>query len=323
MAYPPLTAYWNELMGGFVQMKSMSARAGTESLTKRRKVSIRSSKPPLVRIVSLALESIEILSKQARGKGVRELARDLQVGKSTAHRILQTLEAHKLARQDSETGRYVITARLIRMAALIQSNLDFQHVARPFLAALQKRCGETVYLGVLDSQEVVIVDRIDSAEPLRLSHNLGFREPVHSTALGKALLAALTDADLDSMFRDADLNAMTPKTTTSLGSLKSELKRVRLSGFAIDDEETWPGVRCVGAPVHDASGGALCAVSVSGPSVRITPERIASLAQEIRTTAESISSALGFKESGSTVEGTAVQAFPHSGFDEIRTAERS
>jgi DNA-binding IclR family transcriptional regulator len=209
------------------------------------------------------------------------------------------------------------------MAYLVQSNLDFLDVARPMLAGLQKRCGETVYLGVLDSKEVVIVDRIDSTEPLRLSHNLGFREPVHSTALGKALLSAFTEEQLDSLFREGNLAAFTPKTTTSLESLKSELKRVRLSGFAIDDEETLPGVRCVGAVVRDASGGAVCAVSVSGPSVRIPSERIASLAQEIRITAEAISGELGFASPGSTAEGIGVGVFSSSGHNESRTAERS
>ena len=251
-------------------------------------------KPSTIRVVSLALDSIELLCKQTRGLGVRELARELGVGKSTGHRILQTLEEHGLARQDPENERYVITARLIKMASMIQRNLDLRRVARPFLSALQNRCDETIFIGVLDSAEVVVVDRIDSSEPLRMTHEIGYREPAHSTALGKVLLAGLTEQELVAVCQSAELKAFTEKTLTSPELLKSELKRVRLSGFAVDDEETLTGVRCVAAPLRDAMGRVVAAMSLSGPSVRLPPERISSLAQDILAAAEGISSELGF-----------------------------
>src|SRR5262245_6180139 len=115
--------------------------------------------PSTIRAVSLALDCLELLCKQGGGLGVRELARDLGVGKSTGHRILRTLEGKGLARQDPQTERYLITARLIEMASLIQNNLEVRHVARASLIALQKRCGETIFMGVLDSEDIVIVDR--------------------------------------------------------------------------------------------------------------------------------------------------------------------
>jgi IclR family KDG regulon transcriptional repressor len=259
---------------------------------------VNKAKSSVIRVVSLALDSIELLCKQTGGLGVRELARELGVGKSTGHRILQTLEEHGLTRQDPETKRYAITARLVNMASLIQSNMEFRSVARPLLAALQKRYGETIFIGVLDTAEVVIVDRIDSSEPLRMTQDIGYREPAHSTALGKVLLASLTEAELSSFSRAAKLKAFTGKTLTSLDSLKSELKRVRLLGFALDDEETLTGVRCVAAPIRDALGRVLAAVSLSGPSVRLLPEKISDVAQDVRSTAESISRDLGFKGRG-------------------------
>ena len=256
----------------------------------------------MIRVVSLALDSIDLLCKETGGLGVRELARELAVGKSTAHRILQTLEGKRLVRQDPQTERYIITARLIEMASLIQNNLEFRSVARPHLSALQKRCGETIFMGVLDSEDVVIVDRIDSSESLRMTQDIGFREPAHSTAMGKVLLANLTEQELAAFCRSTNLKSFTPKTLTSVELLRSEIKRVRLLGFALDDEETLTGVRCVAAPVRDGLGRVLSAVSLSGPSVRLLPERITNLAQDVRATAESISKDLGFKGKDSTIE---------------------
>jgi len=268
------------------------------------------SKPTVIRVVSLALDSLELLCKQPRGLGVRELSRELAVGKSTGHRILQTLEAHGLARQDPETERYLITARLIKMASQIQRNLEFRSVARPFLSALQKRYDETIFIGVLDSADVVIVDRSDSSEPLRMTHEIGFREPAHSTALGKVLLASLTEQELTAFCQAAEFKAFTEKTLTSPELLKAELKRVRLLGFALDDEETLTGVRCVAAPLRNALGHVVAAVSLSGPSVRLSSERISSLAQDIRAAAESISGELGFNGWGPSPERAAASAIP-------------
>ena len=253
------------------------------------------TKPSVIRVVSLALDSIEFLCKQKDGLGVRELARKLGAGKSTVHRILQTLEGHGLARQIPETERYVITAWLVKLASLIQNNLEFRSVARPFLSALQKYCGEAIFIGVLDGAEVVIVDCIESSEPLRMSADIGFREPAYSTGLGKVLLASLTQQELASFFQNTELKALTVKTLASVELLRSELNRVRLLCFAVDDEETLIGVRCVAAPVRDVSGRVVAAISLSGPSVRLDPGRISSLAQEVRATAESIASQLGFK----------------------------
>lgn len=260
----------------------------------RRRATALPPKKPTVRVVSLALRSLELLCKSGRGIGVRELSRTLGIGKSTMHRILQTLEAHSFVHQDRETARYVVTAHLMELAAMITEGLQFRRVARPFLEGLQERSGETVFLGVLDSSEVVIVERIDSAKLLRMTGEIGSREPVYSTALGKALLAGLSEEELESRLRGFQLKAFTAKTISSLDSLKSELKRARLSGFAIDDEETMPGVLCVGAPIRDTAGRVIAAVSVSGPSLRITTDRIPTLAQDVRSTAEIISRELGY-----------------------------
>jgi DNA-binding IclR family transcriptional regulator len=257
----------------------------------------------MIRILSLALDSIDLLCRQTGGLGVRDLSRQLGIGKSTGHRILQTLEEHGLARQDPKTARYVITARLIEMASLIQSKLEFRSLAHPFLCDLQKRCGETVFMGVMDASEVVIVDRIDSTESLRMTQEVGFREPAHSTALGKVLLASTSEADVAAIFKNAQPMDFTGRTLNSIELLHPELERVRNLGFALDDEETLTGVRCVAAPIRNALGSVLAAISISGPSVRLTTERLPRLAEEVQGTAEIISRHLGFMGGVSTLKG--------------------
>jgi len=300
--------------------KTLSARRHVTTPRSRGAGNAQPTKKSTVRVLSVALDALELLSKTARGIGVRELARALGVGKSTMHRILQTLEVRSLVRQDRDTARYVVTARLMEIASSVRENLEFRRVAHAHLQALQRSAGETVFLGVLDGGEVVIVDRIDSSEPLRMVSQIGFREPAHSTALGKTLLANLPEGEGVRILSNMELKRFTPNTTTSVEALKADLNRIRLSGFAIDDEETLPGVRCVAAPIRDTSGQVIAAVSVSGPSVRVTRERIPPLAQDVRATAEMVSRELGYR-GDLPVSGAARQSIASLGAGSGETRE--
>ncbi len=263
------------------------------SSTRTRKSTRRRITGPL-HTVGTALAVLDYLSLSPEPLGVRELGRALNIRKSTVHRILQTLSAVGFLRQDVGTDRYQLGPKILEISARFQKNLKFRRLARPYLEQLQATSGETVFLSMLDGLEAVIVDRIDSAQPLRMVSEIGSREPAHCTAIGKMLLASLSEQELDDLLTRQPLKQFTAKTIVEPNALKEELKRIATAGHAVDDEEYLWGVRCISAPMWNSYGKVVAALSVSGPSFRITRKRVPKLVEEVRSTALRISSELGF-----------------------------
>lgn len=250
--------------------------------------------PGPLRSVGTALVALDHLSKSPEGLGIRELATALNLRKSTVHRILQTLFAAGFLRQDEATEHYTLGPKILEISARFQTGLKFRRLARPHLEALRARSGETVFLSVLDGLDAVLIDIVNSAQPLRMVSELGTREPAHCTALGKVLLAGLTEEQLEALLHKHKLHKFTEHTLTSVTELKKELERVRAAGYAVDDQEFLNGVRCVSAPIKDSHGTTVAGISVSGPSFRIDSVRLSMLADAVQAAAISVSEELGF-----------------------------
>lgn len=234
-------------------------------------------------------------STEERELGVSELARRLGLGKSTVHRLLVTLSGEGLLEQNPVTGRYRLGLRMYELGSLVSVHLDLHEAATTVLTELRNHTGETVQLAVLDGREVVYVDRLESPHTLRLFGRVGHRNQAHCTATGKALLAHLPDADLDALLDGWELPAHTPYTITDSGRLRKELARVRRQGYAENANEAEAGVASVAAPVRDAAGGVVAALSVAGPAMRLdggSMRRFAGLAIEA---ADTVSRRLGWR----------------------------
>jgi IclR family acetate operon transcriptional repressor len=222
--------------------------------------------------VAKAIYIVEILASKADvGISLAELSSLIKMPKSSTHRYLVTLQELGLAeRKDGD--RFCLGAKVIEIAGIFLAKSDLRNESLVVMNELAEKTGETIHLAVPSGREVVYISKIESPHALGLSSHIGSRLPMYCTSLGKAILAFSNPELLEAVLSDK-LEARTSQTKLSPAALRAELVIVRSQGFALDDEENEPGIRCVGAPVLDYSGKAIAAISISGPCERITLER--------------------------------------------------
>jgi DNA-binding IclR family transcriptional regulator len=209
---------------------------------------------------------------------------------------MMVLERHKLIERNSVNGRYRLGLKLFELGTKAVSQLDLRERARPFLERLVLETSETVHLCILDDSEVVYLDKVEPTRSVRMATSVGRRNPAHCTAVGKAMMAYLSDAQVEAIVRKQGLRAMTANTITSFVELKRELSAVRERGYAIDNEEIEEGVRCVGSVVRNFSGEPLAAISISAPAFRLTKDKVKGISQPVVAAADALSAELGFKK---------------------------
>jgi DNA-binding IclR family transcriptional regulator len=219
----------------------------------------------------------------------------LSLHKSTLYRLLEVLRSHRLVELDTTSGRYRLGLRLFELGMQAVNHLELARCAQRPLDALVERTGETAHLGVLDGGEVVSIGRAESPHALRMPGAVGRRNPAHCTAIGKVLLASLPEPEQRAHLAATPLKTLTRRTLVRPELLLRELRAVRQRGYAIDDEEIYPGVRCVGAPVRDHTGAVVAAVSVAGPTTRLPREHFPRYAAEVLKAAAEISRGLGHR----------------------------
>lgn len=218
----------------------------------------------------------------------------LGLHKSTLFRLLEALRAHRLVDLDPETGRYRLGLRLFELGMLAVSRLELPRAAQHALDALVERTGETAHVAVLDGGDIVSIARSESPQALRMPGGLGRRSPAHCSAIGKLLLAHLPEDEL-ARYLAGPLIAMTRRSLTRPDLLLRELRSIRQRGYAIDDEEIFPGVRCVGAPIRDHTAAVVAGVSAAGPTTRLPREHFPRLAVDVVRAADEISRKLGYR----------------------------
>jgi DNA-binding IclR family transcriptional regulator len=246
-------------------------------------------------IESLAhgLEVLGLFTEQMPVLGVGEIARSMGVHRSTASRLAATLSFYNFLSPAGEQGRYRLGPRLIRLGELAAADLDLRRTAREAMKQLAEALGETVHLGLADGTEVVTAVVVDGWHTVRMHSAPGKRSPAHCSSIGKALLAGLSERQLDELFRGHVLERRTTATIQSIETLKLELKRSRERGYTLDDEELEAGLRCVGAPLFDHAGKVVAAISASGPTSRLHGQCLDVAIETVRSAASSISVRLG------------------------------
>jgi len=227
--------------------------------------------------------------------GLSELSEALDINKSSLHRFLAVLVRMGYV-EKRDSGRYEPTLKVYRIGSEVKGRLSIAGIARPYMQQLNRVLGETVNLAVFTDNWVVVIERIESSKTLRTNLVIGGHLPAHCTAFGKIFLSEMTSEDLARHLSGSPLEAFTKNTLTSTSALEKELAGIRKNGYAIDDQELAEGVRCISAPIRDASGRVAAAVSVSTPSSRISKEQLLSFRQPIMAATAEISKALGFRE---------------------------
>ncbi len=239
-----------------------------------------------------ALDVLDAVGNAPAGLSQAELAARLALPRTTLYRLLATLVARGLVRRDPLRRVYCLGLRCFEYARAAYAMPDLVAAAGAELRALRDMSGETTYLAALDGLEVIALERCDGAHSQRSHSALGQRKPLHCTSQGKAILAAMPAAQRDNIVRDLPLTAVTPRSITDRRRLQAELKLTATRGYAIDDEEIVPGVRCCGAPIVDASGQVRGSVSVAGPAFRLSMQRIELLGPEVAEAARRIGAQL-------------------------------
>lgn len=253
----------------------------------------RESKSAPVGVVTKVLHILETLHDAPSGLQLKDVAQITGINKSTAYRFLAHLEHEGYVFRDS-SGAYAIGVRLARLASGSSYQTTLRKLSRPILQQLWRVTGETVNIAVLDGREVLYLDVMESSHTFRLVSQVGMRRPVYCTALGKAMLAFIPEEEQQYFFDGMSFERFTPHTIRGAVQLRKEFALIRQRGYSIDNEEAYLGSRCIGAPIFEASGKITAALSVSGPTTRVTRERVPAVASAAKNAAIAISRTLGY-----------------------------
>jgi len=244
-----------------------------------------------VQSVDRALTILETLARKGE-LGVTELATGLGVHKSTAFRLVSTLEGHRLVEQTEDRGKYRLGVGLLRLAGATTARLDVVQEARSITRQLATETNETVNIAVLADRSALYLDQVAGSSALQ-SHNwVGQHIPLHATSNGKVLIAWL-DHDEQTALLDR-LPAYTELTITRRGELRKELDQVRDQGYAVAVDELEVGLAAIAAPIRNAHGDVIASMSVSGPTFRLGEERLRDVVDRLVEAAEEVSHRLGW-----------------------------
>jgi DNA-binding IclR family transcriptional regulator len=246
----------------------------------------------LVQSVDRALTILELLARDGES-GVTEIAAELGVHKSTAFRLLATLEAHRLVEHVGERGRYRLGVGNLRLAGATTARLDLVTEARPVCRQLAQDTGETVNITVRSENSALYLDQVQAGSSAVASHNwVGQHIPLHATSNGKVLLSELPEKELAALAKT--FPRFTDSTVTSRKRLAEELVAVREQGYAVAVDELEVGLTAVAAPVRNAHGDVIASMSVSGPTYRLNDERVDDVVPLVVAAATEVSLRLGW-----------------------------
>lgn len=247
-----------------------------------------------VKSLAKAFTLLDMLGKFESGTSIAELSKELKMGKSTVHRLLATLREFDLVWFDASTSNYALGVRILRWSdQLLKQNMLIRH-GSPILRELVHSSHETASLAVLEGLDVVFIARFESTQRLRMSEAVGSRCPAYCTALGKAILAALSEEEFRAVFDGVDsLPPMTPNSITSKERLWDHLQKVRQDAVAYDFEENVSGGICIGTVVRNHTGKAVAGMSLSLPTQRLRGDILITLKDNLLKAASRLSSELG------------------------------
>jgi len=247
----------------------------------------------MVRSVSRTIKILEFLGNN-EGSNVTKISKSLGLPKSTTHGILFTLEKENMITKDQHF-RYHLGLKLFELGSMAQMDLEIRKIAAPFLKKLNAELDETVHLTVLEGNEVLYVDCLESSKRLRTYSVIGVRAPLYCTSVGKAILAFLNKEKIENILNTIHLEKFTENTITDKAFLMEELNTIVQRGYAVDNMEHEEGLRCIGAPIRNRTGKVFAAISISGPSQRITLGNVSEIGKMVMTQAKKISKQLGYR----------------------------
>lgn len=247
-----------------------------------------------IQALDRALEVLALLSERD-GMTLSEIAQALDQSVATMHRVLATLEAREFVALSPERHDWHIGSGAFRVGSAFLRRTNVVERARPEMRLLTAQSGETSNLGVDWKGQVLFLSQVETHEMIRAFFPPGMVSAKHASGIGKALLSRYPPERLEAFLREAPLQRFTPRTVTDTGALREQLARALTLGYAVDDEERTLGMRCVAAPILNIHGEAVAGISVSGPTQRMTDDRIAETGAMVARAAERVGRAIGAK----------------------------
>ncbi len=238
--------------------------------------------------VAKAFQILETFTPATPQQGVTEISVKTKLDKATVFRFLKSLEALGVIYQNPTTGLYQLGAKLYELGHRVPVRSAIVQQMHPLLQQLVEKINITVHLATLSNGEVLYIDKIQSRKTLQMNTYIGARNPVHCTALGKSMIAFLSEEELNKILQYFPLRKLTPNSITDVGQLKAELARIRQNGYAVDDEEFEEGLRCVAVPVLGTDQKPLVAISISGPLSQISDKTIPKQVSILKETAQKL-----------------------------------
>lgn len=248
---------------------------------------------PKVQSVDRTFDVLEALATRRGATGISELAQVVGLHVSTVHRLLATLVDRGYVRQDPDSSRYHLGSRIFALASAADVHLDLRLVARPYLERMMRHSGETANLVTAGESEVIYLDQVASVHLVKMFTSPGTRVPFYCSGTGKAILAFKSPDFVEGALQGPFV-PHTPHTLTTRDAIERELAHIRRAGYSVDNEEMEEGVRCLAVPIFDRRRMVIAAMSVSGPTSRMTTERVEKLAPIVRNVADELSRQFGY-----------------------------
>jgi len=248
----------------------------------------------IIQSIDRALQVLELFSLEKPEWGITEISKALNIYKSNVHNVLTTLAEKGFVIKNSKTDKYKLGIKFFELGSIVIKNMDLRKIAHPYIEKLSKEFNETVHLGVLDKGRVVSIEREESDKSLCSHVEIGKRTPLHCTAVGKAIMAYLSEDEINLIIREKGLEKFTENTITTKKDLENEFKKIRKQGYAVDKIEHEEGVRCVAGSIRDYTGKVVASMSVSGPAFRINESNIPSIAKKVKEYCDCISKEMGY-----------------------------
>lgn len=249
---------------------------------------------PIIQSVDRALKILDLFDEFDSELKITDISDRLLLHKSTVHSLLKTLKKHNYIEQNTENGKYRLGMKIFERGNFVIHSRDIRSVAREYLFSLSKETNQTVHLVIQDGKEGVYIDKVESSAATVLYSRIGRRIPLHCSGVGKALIAFQSDREIENILKDYEFIKRTENTITNKEDFLNEIENIRINGYAEDNQENEPGIRCVAIPIRDHSGEVIAAISISTPPMRATEEDIQYFVSLLKQASTDLSQKLGY-----------------------------
>lgn len=244
---------------------------------------------PIIQSVERALKIMDLFGEHTTELKITEISERMDLHKSTVHSLLKTLQEYSYISQNPENGKYRLGLKLAERGNFVISSMDISKVARKYLLELSEKTGQTVHLGILEGRAGVYIDKVEGKQSIIRYSRIGRRLPLHSTSIGKVLLAFQDSDEIQRLLKDFHYQQQTTRTITNEAVFRKELEKIQQQSYAVDDQENEQGVRCAAVPIFNGKGQVLASISISTLIARVNDQELSVFIDLLKTACNELS----------------------------------